>query len=516
MKNISLLLALLISGLNFAQTEISIDFAINQDGHQLVLDSVLIENQTEDCDTMIYFPETSLVIDMLSDIESSLGQGNQLVVNQNYPNPFSEETFIDIFNPEKNIEIKVLDLSGKLVCEKSFETGIGYHKFVFHPGADSQYLVSFSSGHYNKSIKLIHYGNQKSNCKIDYIGISEQSAINKNKSDAFVFTEGDNLSFTAYVTACSVVLSDLVNAAPNETDVFTFDFTGITEIQPDAPVSLDCNLTETSINWDWSEVAGADGYKYNTINNYETATDIATTSSVEIAELTAGTNYRLFVWAYNSCGNSTPLLMLNATTTLPFSVDENNLILSESAGTAMDVMIIFEQPDSIILRTESININFEEENLTHLTDRMKMTVLVESGVGIAAPQIGLNRRVTWIQRYDKGAIVHPWECYFNPVIVRYSDTVVSRSDGCLSVPSGGGYPSVEGFSYRAIWVDVQYINEEGVLVQERIDHQFTAHIFQHEIDHLNAVMFFDRQVNKTKNKFVIIEGDSYDGLPVID
>jgi peptide deformylase len=143
-----------------------------------------------------------------------------------------------------------------------------------------------------------------------------------------------------------------------------------------------------------------------------------------------------------------------------------------------------------------------------------------TGVGIAAPQVGINRKVICLQRWDKTVgsgifVSHPWEFYFNPQIVEYSDSVVRRSDGCLSVPDGSNYPTIGGFSYRATWVIVTYYDVDGIFHEEKINHQYTAHIFQHEIDHLNAVMFFDRQVEENAYKYTIIEGDSYEGLPEI-
>jgi len=290
----------------------------------------------------------------------------------------------------------------------------------------------------------------------------------------------------------------------------------LSDIQPNAPIAVQANVTETGIQWDWQEMDGADGYKYNTENDYLTATDLGISSDLEWTELTAGKYYILYVWAYNDCGESFTTQIVEATSTLAFTQDESDLINSGTAGEDFLVMDICEQPDSIILRSQSINVSLEEDDLQLMTDRMKSTVLGE-GVGIAAPQIGINRNVIWVQRYDKGSAIHPWEVYYNPVITAYSDTVALRNDGCLSVsPSCVSEFSITGNSYRALWVDVQYYDVDGNLVLERINQQYTAHIFQHEIDHLNGVMYFDRQVEEIPGKYVIIEGDSYEGLPKID
>ncbi len=173
---------------------------------------------------------------------------------------------------------------------------------------------------------------------------------------------------------------------------------------------------------------------------------------------------------------------------LAFTGAEKTLINSNSNDTAMYVMNYFVYADSLILRKQSINVNLNDTTtLFHLIDRMKVTVLAEGGVGIAAPQVGINRNIIWVQRYDKGSITnHPWEVYLNPKITKYSDTTKLMSDGCLSIP--GVYQQ----SVRAIWVDVEYDRPDGSHFAERVKSEYTAHIFQHEIDHLNGIVFLDR------------------------
>jgi peptide deformylase len=116
---------------------------------------------------------------------------------------------------------------------------------------------------------------------------------------------------------------------------------------------------------------------------------------------------------------------------------------------------------------------------------MKVSVLAEGGVGIAAPQVGINRNIIWVQRQDKGTMFNrPWELYYNPRIVAYSGIYNLRSDGCLSVPDACETQNgITGNSWRASWVDVEYYLPDGTFVQERITQALTAHIFQHEIDH---------------------------------
>lgn len=131
------------------------------------------------------------------------------------------------------------------------------------------------------------------------------------------------------------------------------------------------------------------------------------------------------------------------------------------------------------------------------------------GVGIAAPQVGINRRIIWVQRHDKGTSLNrPYEVYLNARITEYCDTVIRRWDGCLSVPQTPEYPNLIDSSYRAKWVRVEYYLPDGTYMNEKITQWFTAHIFQHEIDHLNGIMFFDQYVSKNKHLFTILPPDS--------
>lgn len=173
--------------------------------------------------------------------------------------------------------------------------------------------------------------------------------------------------------------------------------------------------------------------------------------------------------------------------TSDFSNSDIQLITSGKADQMMRVYNYFVYDDSLVLRKNSGNISdFNSYYLKLLMDRMYKTVIdpQHPGVGIAAPQVGINKRVIWVKRYDKAGA--PFECYLNSYITAYSDTVKLRSDGCLSIPG------VSASSWRAIWVDVSYDLPDGSHYSERIVHEYTAHIFQHEIDHLNGIVFLDR------------------------
>lgn len=145
--------------------------------------------------------------------------------------------------------------------------------------------------------------------------------------------------------------------------------------------------------------------------------------------------------------------------------------------------------DSVQLRTPSVDVapeEFQSEELKTLMAKMLRTVTDPSqdGVGIAAPQVGINRRIIWVQRLDKED--EPFECYVNIRIDSLFGDTRRGPEGCLSVP---GY---QGMVTRNNNVVISYSDlESGNTVKEQIE-GYTAVIFQHECDHLEGILYVDR------------------------
>ena len=78
---------------------------------------------------------------------------------------------------------------------------------------------------------------------------------------------------------------------------------------PSAPSQGSHIASPTQIIWNWNTVSGAIGYKWNTTNDYGTATDMSTAVTKTETGLTCNTAYTRYVWAYNTCGNSTPVTL---------------------------------------------------------------------------------------------------------------------------------------------------------------------------------------------------------------
>lgn len=175
--------------------------------------------------------------------------------------------------------------------------------------------------------------------------------------------------------------------------------------------------------------------------------------------------------------------------------DELKLIRAKDSDVPMRVLLTTSSNDLKILKSISKDIDPNDPNLKHFADRMYATVVDKksSGVGIAAPQIGINRNVIWVQRFDKDH--HPFELYINPKITWYSEILRLGREGCLSIPDEFGKV------YRSLSLQLNYFDSNGKNIVEIVE-GFTAVIFQHEIDHLNGILFIDRITEQEKIEFI--------------
>lgn len=153
----------------------------------------------------------------------------------------------------------------------------------------------------------------------------------------------------------------------------------------------------------------------------------------------------------------------------------------------MRVLSIANEHDSLLLRSSSKPLNekmLQEKEFQTLCRRMLATVQnpENEGVGIAAPQVGILRRLVAVQRFDKEG--EPFEFFINPEIVDKDSTLVAGGEGCLSVPEI--YDNVE----RSQRITLRYYDTDFVQHKEVVE-GFTAVIFQHEIDHLDGKLFID-------------------------
>ena len=134
------------------------------------------------------------------------------------------------------------------------------------------------------------------------------------------------------------------------------------------------------------------------------------------------------------------------------------------------------------LRKISREVKAINKHVVTLLDDMKETLHVESGVGLAAPQVGVLRRIAVVE-YD--------EKYYeliNPRILKALGELIEE-EGCLSVPG------VRGKVKRPETITVVYADRTGKRHKEEIT-GLMARVFCHEIDHLDGVLFVDKMIEE--------------------
>lgn len=213
----------------------------------------------------------------------------------------------------------------------------------------------------------------------------------------------------------------------------------------------------------------------------------------------AGYRFRGFSWTLVYV----QILFLNACGGNGWTERERTII--SRSDSVMFVTTLAE--DSAILRTPSKDVapgELQSDELKTLMAKMLRTVTDPSqdGVGIAAPQVGINRRIIWVQRLDKDD--EPFECYVNVrVDSLYGETTHGR-EGCLSVPGYGGYVP------RKTDVIISYADlESGQTKKEHIE-GYTAIIFQHECDHLEGILYVDKADSVFENQAWMEELKQYE------
>jgi peptide deformylase len=161
----------------------------------------------------------------------------------------------------------------------------------------------------------------------------------------------------------------------------------------------------------------------------------------------------------------------------------------------MTVLQIVTLPEPI-LRRKARAVTKLDKDLQVLIDDMIETMREAPGVGLAAPQVSVSERVIVVEYADEDdedeeeagdKPPKPKKLYvmINPEIVKASEEMVTSVEGCLSVPG------LQGEVERHLALQLKGLNRHGRPMKLKVD-GWLARIFQHEIDHLNGVLFTDR------------------------
>ena len=154
---------------------------------------------------------------------------------------------------------------------------------------------------------------------------------------------------------------------------------------------------------------------------------------------------------------------------------------------------------SEVLRNENVDVDInDKEGIAKLLEDMKDTLKVADGCGLAAPQVGVNKRLVIVDGRELTETYAELKDFFrvmiNPVVLEESKETCEYSEGCLSIP--GVYAEVR----RPSRIKVEYYDENLEKVMEEFE-GFACRMVQHELSHLEGNLFVDN-VSQIRRKMI--------------
>ena len=205
--------------ISFAQkSTFEINFTAETNGLYKQLDSIKIKNLTNGSDTILYFPDTILILDYFSSTQEGIGENeNTFILSQNYPNPFKNQTVVTLLLPnEEGIKIHISDHLGRKVSYYENILSSGLHTFTVYLESRGFYFFTVAVKHNTKTIKMISSGSRKLlSCNIEYTKSEAQAKEYKSEEtkDTFTFSIGDKLMYVGHADAIEsgIISSPIVN-----------------------------------------------------------------------------------------------------------------------------------------------------------------------------------------------------------------------------------------------------------------------------------------------------------------
>ena len=159
----------------------------------------------------------------------------------------------------------------------------------------------------------------------------------------------------------------------------------------------------------------------------------------------------------------------------------------------MAILKLYEYPHPV-LKKKAENVVAVDDEIRRFLDDMLETMYASNGCGLAAPQVGISKKIVVIDIAHEGEEANPIYMV-NPVIIWKSEETEICEEGCLSVP--GQRAEVE----RPAMVRVEYLDYNGKK-QELLAEDFLAVAVQHELDHLEGVLYIDK-ISRLKRQMLL-------------
>lgn len=224
----NLFIVFFLTDIQCQNPSIELIFNAKYQENYLPLDSIHIQNLTKECDTMLYYPDSILILDVVSGLNDLIKSSESyLTISQNIPNPFSKMTTFNVFVAEKGtIEIHIRNLIGHVVAYDFRSLEAGTHVFKFYPGNDKFYVLSLFFNGLTQSIKMLNNSNfQGEICSLVYSELKDSHPINIiGSTNDFLFSFGDQLIYRGYADTPTFTLgSSEIEDSPNANQKYTFD-----------------------------------------------------------------------------------------------------------------------------------------------------------------------------------------------------------------------------------------------------------------------------------------------------
>ena len=207
----------------FSQT-LELTFTAIDSAAYVQLDSIKVMNRTQGGDTLLYYPDTVLVLDYQVGIHETKIDVEGFQVFQNYPNPVVNQTTISLFVPEKDkVSLIVTDLLGRIVLKSDRVLDKGIHSFRFTPGSENLYFFTAQWRGNSNSIKMLQTTSHSlGQSTLEYTGseaLTTQLKATEN-IQGFSFNLGDELLYIGYADTLQSGMLD----APEASETYTFQF----------------------------------------------------------------------------------------------------------------------------------------------------------------------------------------------------------------------------------------------------------------------------------------------------
>lgn len=186
-----------------------------------------------------------------------------------------------------------------------------------------------------------------------------------------------------------------------------------------------------------------------------------------------------------------PVLMLGACcTNVNLTMTPEEIKLIDESSDVMRILTTDNAEDLAVLRSQSRDFSLADiETVEYRNLASKLITTLQStdgGVGLAAPQVGIKRRVVAVQRVDKEG--EPIEVYPNIRIEEFRGELQTGPEGCLSVPDRRG-EVLRSQDITIVYTDASL--DQPREIREDVS-GFAAVIFQHEVDHLDGILYIDK------------------------